>query len=175
MYQLLLNDESQTNQCAFALAKGVATCANNSEHAALLSSKRPLKIYFSGEIGAAKSCFIRQFLTTLGVTATIKSPTFSIIESYKVKTSLYVHMDLYRIVDEDELHYLGFEEYFSDANIVLIEWPEKVSGLPLPDLHVNLKNVDFGHKRKISIQSISKLGELILEHLKPKQRQSTDF
>ena len=163
MYQSLLNDESQTNRCATALANEVAFLFNQTNCLDNELSNEPLKIYFSGEIGAAKSCFIRRFLSVLGVTSKIKSPTFSIIESYQVNTHLYVHMDLYRIVDEDELHYLGFEEYFSDATIILIEWPEKVSGLPLPDLHIHLENIDFGQKRKISIQSISKDGKLLLD------------
>lgn len=156
-FESTLEDESQTQACAKQFAKDLQVVLEKK------LIELPLKIYFSGEIGAAKSCFIRAFLQAIGIKSNIKSPTFSIIESYEVEHKSYVHMDLYRIVDEDELHYLGLDDYFSDATIVLIEWPEKVSLLPKPDFHIYLKNVDFGQKRKISIQSISKVGELVLK------------
>ena len=162
MYESILSDESQTNACSQLLANSICICKKSAKYLEFINKKEPIKIYFSGEIGAAKSFFIRYFLQTLGVTSKIKSPTFSIIESYHVNENTYVHMDLYRIEDEDELHYLGFEEYYSEASILLIEWPEKVRILPKADLFINLSSIDFGEKRKINIQSISKLGKLIL-------------
>tara|TARA_B110000879_G_C11171098_1_gene513604 strand:+ start:1870 stop:2433 length:564 start_codon:yes stop_codon:yes gene_type:complete len=162
-YQSILDDESQTNACAMVLAKAVDVYCNRDETRHLSSSETSLMLYFSGEIGAAKSCFIRAFLRAQGVTAKIKSPTFSIIETYDVADKTFSHMDLYRIEDEDELHYIGFEEYYTDSTIMLIEWPEKVTSLPKADLHVHLNSIDFGEKRKINIQSISKIGKNILQ------------
>lgn len=147
-YLSVLNDEAETKQCAVHLAQALK------DNEALLP--KPLVFHFRGEIGAGKSCFIRALLKTLGVTGTIKSPTFSIIESYAVAEKNFSHMDLYRLEDEEELYYLGFEEHVSSADLVLIEWPEKVSFLPEPDLFVYLEVIEFGAKRKISIQSNSK-------------------
>lgn len=157
MYQSVLNDEAETKQCAVNLAKIFK------ENEPLLP--KPLVLHFKGEIGAGKSCFIRALLSALGVTGTIKSPTFSIIETYACAEKNFSHMDLYRLEDEEELHYLGFEEHVTGADMVLIEWPEKVSFLPEPDLLVFLEVIEFGAKRKISIQSNSKHAQNIVRAL----------
>ena len=146
-FQTKLHGESQTLACAKELAA---------------SLDEQLKIYFSGEIGAGKSCFIRALLKNLGVGHKIKSPTFSIIETYHVDERIFVHADLYRIADEEELNYLGLDDYERDDAMFLIEWAEKAPGLPKPDLQINLFSVDFGQNRNISIQSMSKAGEKVL-------------
>ncbi|WP_133127537.1 tRNA (adenosine(37)-N6)-threonylcarbamoyltransferase complex ATPase subunit type 1 TsaE [Legionella nagasakiensis] len=87
----------------------------------------PLTLTFSGEIGSGKTTMIRAMLKALGVCSTIKSPTFSLIESYSVSDLQVHHFDLYRIQDETELDYLGFRDYFSDNTICVIEWPERAS------------------------------------------------
>ena len=67
-----------------------------------------LILAFSGEIGTGKTTIIRAMLKKLGVQSAIKSPTFSLVESYVVSTGSIHHFDLYRIHHEDELEYLGF-------------------------------------------------------------------
>lgn len=149
-FKSILNDELATQACARQLAQQVCF---------------PLRIYFSGEIGAGKSCFIRAFLKSLGVRQKIKSPTYSIIEVYEVEANSFVHVDLYRISDEDELHYLGLEEYEQPNTMFLIEWPEKVSQLPQADLDVHLTAIELGKKRQIYIQANTNFGDDVLQKL----------
>ncbi len=162
-FETVLDNELKTKDCASSLAKAISDKALLNDNAA---KSAPLRFYFFGEIGAGKSCFIRALLQTLGVKQKIKSPTFSIIETYSANSQNYVHMDLYRLMDEEELDYLGLDEYELDASIILIEWPEKVSCLPISDLNIKLDSIEFGQKRKISIQSNSKAGKIILHGLK---------
>ncbi len=143
-----LTGESETIRCAQTLAPLI---------------KPPLKLYFSGDIGAGKSCFIRALLHAKGVRQRIKSPTFSIIETYQLQEDTFVHIDLYRVADEEELAYLGLEEYDTPSSVFLIEWPEKVQSLSLPDIKIELSSIDFGDKRKIVLQSISQQGENVLQ------------
>lgn len=150
MLNQVLTGEEQTQALARALAP-------------LLTA--PLKIYFYGEIGAGKSCFIRALLQQAGISQKIKSPTFSIIETYATADRQYIHIDLYRINDEEEYDYLGIEDYDQPNSIYLIEWPQKVSSLPQADLAIRLESIDFGQKRKISIQSITKEGKKIVQTL----------
>lgn len=90
------------------------------------------KLYLSGELGAGKTTFSQYFLKALGVQDGIKSPTYTIIESYAVDAMEIDHIDLYRIQEED-LYDLGFLE--EDHKLWLIEWPEKGGeSLPEPDL-----------------------------------------
>jgi tRNA threonylcarbamoyladenosine biosynthesis protein TsaE len=84
----------------------------------------PFVMTFSGEIGRGKTTIIRAMLRYLGVTSRIKSPTFSLVESYEVNDLQIHHFDLYRIKDESELEEIGFADYFSQDAILCIEWPE---------------------------------------------------
>lgn len=121
------------------------------------------RIYFSGEIGAGKTSFIRAMLQHRGVKERIKSPTFSIVECYCLDDKSLYHMDLYRLSDDAELEYLGFDEILSEAWLLLIEWPEKVASLPNADLEISLTIFDQG--RRASLQSKSDKGDNLIAAL----------
>lgn len=98
------------------------------------------KLYLSGDLGAGKTTFSKYFLKALGITETVKSPTYTIIESYETPELVVDHIDLYRIYEED-LYDLGFLE--NDQGMWLIEWPEKGGeSLPEPDLLLVLERKD---------------------------------
>lgn len=126
-------------------------------------------IFLVGQLGAGKTTFVRGFLRALGYKDHVKSPTFTVVESYQVqlkdkekeKGSLPVyHFDLYRLNNAEELFELGFEDYLTDEAITLIEWPEKAEALlPEPTLlfiHISRRlsnpalsspNNNFGKRR----------------------------
>lgn len=87
----------------------------------------PLLLTFQGDIGTGKTTFIRAMLRALGIAGPIKSPTFSLVESYTHNHLQIHHFDLYRIQDELELEYLGFRDFFSGNAVCCIEWPERTS------------------------------------------------
>lgn len=130
--------------------------------AACLTS--PLIITFRGEIGAGKTTLIRAMLRALGVASAIKSPTFSLVESYQT-TQFYVHhFDLYRISDESELEYIGFRDYFADDAVCCIEWPERVSnGIGRVDVDFSLRMK--GRGREVHGHALSDEGVAILKNL----------
>lgn len=95
-------------------------------------------IYLVGPLGAGKTTFARALLTALGVGSRVKSPTYSLIESYNVGALGIQHIDLYRIADPEEIEWLGLRD-FADPQLWLVEWPERAAGeLPGPDLIVTL-------------------------------------
>ena len=87
----------------------------------------------------------------LGAGKTVKSPTFTLVESYESKERSIYHFDLYRLADPDELEWLGFRDYLRPEALCLIEWPEKGAGfLPSPDLEITLTPCPEGRKLKLS-------------------------
>ena len=79
-------------------------------------------ILLNGDLGAGKTTFTKGFAAALGVKENVTSPTFTIMKEYEGRKKLY-HFDLYRILDEQELDELGFDDFFFDNDaICVIEW-----------------------------------------------------
>lgn len=91
-------------------------------------------VAFSGDLGAGKTAFTRGVLRGLGYAGRVTSPTFAIAKEYDTPAGRVAHFDLYRILDDEALFEIGFDEYFDGACIVLIEWSEHAAGL-LPAHH----------------------------------------
>ncbi|MBN2872132.1 MAG: tRNA (adenosine(37)-N6)-threonylcarbamoyltransferase complex ATPase subunit type 1 TsaE [Halothiobacillaceae bacterium] len=95
-----------------------------------------------GDLGAGKSTFARAFLRSLGVTGTIRSPTYTLVEPYDVEApaggpARVLHLDLYRLADPEELDYLGVRDELDDA-LLLIEWLGQAQGELVADLELSL-------------------------------------
>ncbi|KTC85154.1 tRNA (adenosine(37)-N6)-threonylcarbamoyltransferase complex ATPase subunit type 1 TsaE [Legionella brunensis] len=152
-YDLVLPDESSSESLATSLAT-------------MLFS--PLVLSFSGEIGAGKTTFIRAMLRALGVKTAVKSPSFSLVESYQCNNFQVHHFDLYRIHDEAELEYIGFRDYFRENSVCCIEWPEH-GGHFLERVDLNFAFVINGSGRLLTINASSPAGEKMLSCLASKQ------
>ena len=107
-----------------------------------------------GELGAGKTTFARALLGALGVGARVKSPTYSLIESYVVGGLAIHHLDLYRIAAADEVEWLGLRDLAVGRHLWLIEWPERAVGaLPAPDLVVYLAHAEHGRDMRVEAAS----------------------
>lgn len=93
---------------------------------------------FHGDMGAGKTTFIKAVCENLGVSDTINSPTFAIVNEYRSDSGeLIYHFDFYRINKIEEVFDFGYEDYFYSGSLCFIEWPEKVDTL-LPKDTVNV-------------------------------------
>ena len=107
-------------------------------------------ILLTGQIGAGKTTFARGFLKAIGINGPVKSPTFTLVETYSRGGIKVNHLDLFRIDSSRELEFIGFDDYLDSKSILLIEWPESVSeGLPEPDLTIKIEVVGFSRKIQI--------------------------
>lgn len=139
-----------------------ATLALGGRLARALSTGTVLYLY--GELGAGKTTLTRGLLTALGHSGRVKSPTYTLVESYPLPQLTVHHFDLYRMADPLEWEDAGFRDYFSPDTVCLIEWPDKAAGLlPPADIELTLAIIDEG--RSFSLNALTDKGRVCLTRL----------
>ena len=93
-----------------------------------------------GDLGSGKTQLAKGICAGLGVKQVVNSPTFVIVNEYSSETFLKIcHFDLYRMKSYDEVIQMGFDDYLSNSNIILIEWPEHIeSALPAHTVKIHI-------------------------------------
>ncbi len=128
------------------------------------------RIHLHGELGAGKTHFTRALLQAVGVKGRIKSPSYALLESYKVSSLYCYHLDFYRFSDAREWLDAGFRDILQEQALVLIEWPEKAGNLlPAPDLDLYLEYTDQGRRAKLFAHSTK--GHIWISRLNPSRPQ----
>ena len=114
-------------------------------------------IFLHGEIGVGKTTFVRylinhfQKINNLELTE-VTSPTFNILNEYKINDIRINHYDLYRLKDLRELADLNL--FGNNQNLItLIEWPEIIKVKPKNLIEIFFKYNDDYSKRFLQIQS----------------------
>lgn len=85
-------------------------------------------LFLQGELGVGKTTLARGFLRALDYKDVVKSPTFTLVESYDLGGRRIYHFDLYRLTNPRALEELGFRDYFDGEALALVEWPEHAAG-----------------------------------------------
>jgi tRNA threonylcarbamoyladenosine biosynthesis protein TsaE len=124
--------EADTRAAAAALARGA--CGGR-------------VIALRGTLGAGKTVFAKGFAEALGVPpAQVTSPTFTLLNIYQGTALTVYHLDLYRLTSPEEAEGAGLFDYIGAPDAVtLVEWPERVPGLPY-DVLVTIEVADGGRE-----------------------------
>ena len=131
--------------------------------AALPENAAGWMILLQGELGAGKSSIARAMLHALGHTGTVPSPTYTLVEPYKLAQYSVYHIDLYRVATGDELEFLGWSDLHD--GLMLVEWPERVPGLE-QDADVKIALSYAGDGRDLQLSALSDRGQDLLSGIK---------
>jgi tRNA threonylcarbamoyladenosine biosynthesis protein TsaE len=119
-------------------------------------------ITVSGPLGAGKTTLVRGLLRALGHAGAVKSPTFTLVESYPLDGGELHHFDLYRVQDPGELELIGWRDYLDGGNVCLVEWPERAgSFLPEPDMAIIIDIQDG--QRRVRMKALHANAEALLD------------
>jgi tRNA threonylcarbamoyladenosine biosynthesis protein TsaE len=103
-----------------------------------LIPERALMVHLMGELGAGKTTWARGFLAARGI-ARVRSPTYTLLEIYRLPGLVVAHLDLYRLTHPDEIDALGLGDLDAAEHLWLVEWPERgIARLPDADLELRL-------------------------------------
>ncbi len=174
---------SPTDQQAYLLKSAAQTEALGAGLAGALGefrAKNPgglFRLYLQGPLGAGKTTLTRAVLHGLGVTGSVKSPSYTLVEQYRVAPEQLghgpiAHFDFYRMNDPLEWEEAGFAETFVQSWLVIAEWPEKAHGvLPPADLLIEWQFDDDGESaelpRCVQFEYGSPSGVLVADAVKP--------
>ena len=139
-------DESACEASAATLATRLAAAR------AARADGADLTIELHGPLGAGKTTFVRHLLRALGVRGRVKSPTYTVVEPYRVELSCATprglerhgldisHFDFYRFEDARELIDAGLRDTFAAPGLKLVEWPSRAAAwLPVADLRLDIE------------------------------------
>ena len=134
--------------------------------AAVVAADEPgaLLLTLRGDLGAGKTTLAGGLLAALGHRGPVRSPTYTLVEPYRLAGRDVAHCDLYRLRDPDELEDLGLRDLMTPRALLLVEWPEKADGrLGTADLAMHLEYAGDG--RRVRIESASAPGDRVLAML----------
>lgn len=122
------------------------------------ANSRALQLQLHGDLGAGKTTLARGFLHALGHSGVVRSPTYTLFETYDLREITVVHADLYRLQSPDEFEGLGLRDLAAPGHVWLIEWPQRAANwLPPADVEVTLTAHPDAHR--VELEALSSLGE----------------
>ena len=148
-HELSLPDAAATEALGAALARALPARA---------------LVFLEGDLGAGKTTLVRGLLRALGHAGPVKSPTYTLLESYDTGGRRVYHFDLYRVAEPEELEFLGARECLGDEALVLVEWARRAGDwLGLPHLSVHLEMAGAGRRAVLESGSAELLRAVVHE------------
>ena len=122
-------------------------------------------IALHGPLGAGKTTLARGLLRGLGFEGRVKSPTYALVEVYKLSRLDLYHFDFYRFANPEELTDSGLQDAFNETNVCVVEWPERAGGM-LPPADVDVQLTIANGARSALLTAQTEYGTRCLQKLK---------
>jgi len=155
--ELSLADSGVTEALGRALARSIPGIMSGPDNTLVGVESAGAVLYLHGELGAGKTTCVRALLRTLGVVGLVRSPTYTLVETYPSGKLTCVHVDLYRLQDPTEVDELGLRDLVGPGCLLLVEWPEK-GGAALPPADLDLTLRYAGDAREACVTARTSLG-----------------
>ena len=140
MKNIDLKDDEATNKLGEIISKNLKNI-----------NKSSIEIHLEGDLGAGKTFLTRSIISNSGWGGLVKSPTYTLCEEYDLGELIFLHIDLYRTDELEDIHIFDLDRKTHAKKIIIIEWPQKLVLKRDFDLKISFEHFDKG--RKVSINN----------------------
>ena len=125
-------------------------------------NKSTIEIHLEGDLGAGKTFLTRSILSNSGWSGLVKSPTYTLCEEYDLGDVIFLHIDLYRTDEPEDIHIFDLDRKTHLKKIIIIEWPQKLAIKRNFDLKISFEHFEDG--RKVLINDNDELFSSLIKH-----------
>ena len=124
--------------------------------------KSTIEIHLEGDLGAGKTFLTRSIISNSGWSGLVKSPTYTLCEEYDLGDVIFLHIDLYRTDEPEDIHIFDLDRKTHLKKIIIIEWPQKLAVKRNFDLKISFEHFEDG--RKVLINDNDELFSSLIKH-----------
>ena len=125
-------------------------------------NKSTIEIHLEGDLGAGKTFLTRSIISNSGWSGLVKSPTYTLCEEYDLEDVIFLHIDLYRTDEPEDIHIFDLDRKTHLKKIIIIEWPQKLAIKRYFDLKISFEHFEDG--RKVLINDNDELFSSLIKH-----------
>tara|TARA_B100000131_G_scaffold111692_1_gene108808 strand:- start:36 stop:497 length:462 start_codon:yes stop_codon:yes gene_type:complete len=125
-------------------------------------NKSTIEIHLEGDLGAGKTFLTRSIISNSGWNGLVKSPTYTLCEEYDLGDVIFLHIDLYRTDEPEDIHIFDLDRKTHLKKIIIIEWPQKLAIKRNFDLKISFEHFEDG--RKVLINDNDELFSSLIKH-----------
>ena len=125
-------------------------------------NKSTIEIHLEGDLGAGKTFLTRSIISNSGWNGLVKSPTYTLCEEYDLGDVIFLHIDLYRTDEPEDINIFNLDRKTHLKKIIIIEWPQKLAIKRNFDLKISFEHFEDG--RKVLINDNNELFSSLIKH-----------
>ena len=151
MNKIYLENEESTNKLGALISEKLKEI-----------NKSTIEIHLEGDLGAGKTFLTRSIISNSGWSGLVKSPTYTLCEEYDLGDVIFLHIDLYRTNEPEDIHIFDLDRKTHIKKIIIIEWPQKLAIKRNFDLKISFEHFEDG--RKVLINDNDELFSSLIKH-----------